>query len=164
MHNKELKSAYLSLGSNQGDRKNNLYKAIEKLPPLVNVVEESQVYETMPWGFLDQPKFLNQVLKVKTSLTPLELLHYLKDIESDLGRKSGVRYGPREIDIDILLYDDWIIDLEDLKIPHQRMTERAFVLVPLSEVYPDLVVPGTDLTINEILETIDVDGIHLFLD
>jgi 2-amino-4-hydroxy-6-hydroxymethyldihydropteridine diphosphokinase len=162
MHNNQPKSAYLSLGSNLGDRKYNLFKAIEKLSPLVNVVEESRVYETKPWGILEQPNFLNQVLKVNTSLAPLELLDYLKAIESDLGRKSAVRYGPREIDIDILLYDDWIIDKENLKIPHQRMIERAFVLVPLSEINPDLVIPGTDFTVNDILETINVDGVHLF--
>ena len=162
MMNENLASVYLSLGSNLGDREINLLKAIEQLPPLVNVVKKSQVYETEPWGYLDQPKFLNQVLQVKTALSPLELLLYLQEIEKSLGRMVDIRFGPRKIDIDILIYGDLIIDLKNLIIPHKRMTERAFVLVPLGELCPDLIVPGTELSISKFLETIDTDGVYLY--
>lgn len=150
---------YLSLGSNLGDRLQNLAAAEEQLPPGVQVENRSKVYETEPWGYIDQPRFLNQVLSAHTSLSPLDLLDYLKGIEVSLGREPGFRYGPRSIDIDILVYGDQVIDLEKLKIPHQRLPERAFVLVPLAEIAPDLVLPGSGTSIKDLLLAIDASGV-----
>jgi 2-amino-4-hydroxy-6-hydroxymethyldihydropteridine diphosphokinase len=153
---------YLSLGSNLGDRHKNLMAVENLLPPLVIVKERSRVYETEPWGYQDQPRFLNQVLAAATSLSPLDLLAYLKDIEKSIGRKSSFRYGPREVDIDILLYGDQVIIQDCLIIPHKRLPERAFVLVPLAELAPDLILPGSKHTITDLLDTIDTSDVYPF--
>ena len=133
---------YLSIGSNLGDREKNLGRAREKLEPEVQIIAASPVYETAPWGYLEQPAFLNQVLEVKTSLPPHDLLSYLKQIEIQIGRQPNFHYGPRLIDLDILLYNEMAIKENDLEIPHPHITERAFVLVPLADLAPDLVVEG----------------------
>jgi 2-amino-4-hydroxy-6-hydroxymethyldihydropteridine diphosphokinase len=108
----------------------------------VRLLQASPIYETEPWGFLDQPAFLNQALQAETDLPPLDLLTYLKDLEAQLGRMPNFRYGPRLIDIDILLYDDLVLSLPGLEIPHPRLAERAFILVPLVDLAPDLRYPG----------------------
>ena len=153
---------YLSLGSNLGDRQKNLESVEKLLPPKVLVRKRSRIYETEPWGYQDQPRFLNQVLAVQTSLSPLELLAYLKRIEKSIGRKPSFRFGPREVDIDILLYGSQVINNKNLVIPHVRLTERSFVLVPLVEIAPGLILPGSESTLINIMETIDTSDVYPF--
>ncbi len=153
---------YLALGTNLGNRLENLKTAIKLLPPDVRVIKASPVYETPPWGYLNQADFLNQVLEAETNLTPEELLVYLKGLEAQIGRQASFKYGPRLIDLDILFYDDLILETAALSIPHPRMHERAFVLVPLAELNPDLRHPKADRTIQELLGNTDQDGINLF--
>jgi 2-amino-4-hydroxy-6-hydroxymethyldihydropteridine diphosphokinase len=153
--------AYLSLGSNLGDRRANLRRAVEALPPLVTVLRSSAIYETEPWGYRDQPPFFNQVIEVETGLPPLELLAHLKQVEADLGRRPTFRYGPRLIDMDILFYADQVVDLPGLSIPHPRLAERAFVLAPLSELAPGLRHPVTGKTILELVSNISLSGVKI---
>ncbi len=162
MRTNQNQVVFLSLGSNLGDRQKNLIAVENLLPPQVIVNERSPIYETEPWGYQEQPRFLNQVLSVTTSLSPWDLLTYLKDIEKSIGRKPSFRYGPREVDIDILLYGDQAIVQENLIIPHKRLTERAFVLAPLADLAPELILPGSKSTIADILETIDTSDVYLF--
>ena len=158
-----MSRVYLALGSNLGDRQANLHSAVEAMPSAVNPVAVSTVYETPPWGYLDQPAFLNQVIGAETSLEPLELLRYLKRLERKLGRKPGVRYGPRLIDLDILLYDDLVFDDPQLVIPHPRLAERAFVLVPLAEIAPDLRHPVLGVSMTQLLAGLDTSGIKPYM-
>ena len=153
---------YLALGSNQGDRLEYLNQALKSFPPAVEVIEPSPVYETEPWGYEDQPDFLNQVVKAKTSLSPRELLDYLQGIEQDLGRKRTFRNAPRVIDLDILYYGDQVIDLECLQIPHPGIPERDFVLVPLADIAPDLRSPRSGRMVREMLADIDADDIQRY--
>jgi 2-amino-4-hydroxy-6-hydroxymethyldihydropteridine diphosphokinase len=142
---------FLALGANLGDREANLRNAIAALAPDLRMVRESPVYETAPWGFEDQPNFLNQVIEAETKLDPLNLLHFLKALETSLGRKATFRYGPRLIDLDILFYDDRIIELLGLTIPHPRLHERAFVLIPMADIAPDFVHPVMKKNIIQLL-------------
>jgi 2-amino-4-hydroxy-6-hydroxymethyldihydropteridine diphosphokinase len=153
---------YLALGSNLGDRLGNLCLAIQALPPLVGLLSASSVYETPPWGYLDQPAFLNQVIQARTDLSPLDLLDLLKRLEERLGRLPGIRYGPRLIDLDILLYDDLQLETPTLTVPHPRLAERAFVLAPLADLAPDLIPPGASLSVRQMLERLDRSGIELY--
>ena len=153
---------YLALGSNQGDRLEYLNQALKSFPPAVEVIEPSPVYETEPWGYEDQPDFLNQVVKAKTSLSPRELLDYLQGIEQDLGRKRTFRNAPRVIDLDILYYGDQVIDLECLQIPHPGIPERDFVLVPLADIAPDLRSPRSGRMVREMLADIDAADIQRY--
>ncbi len=154
--------AYLGLGTNLGDRDKNLRRAIEAIADKMRVCERSSVYETDAWGYTDQPDFLNQVIKVETNLTPLRLLNFVKKTEVELGRVENFRYGPRLIDIDILFYDDLVKNSSRLQIPHPRVTERAFVLVPLNEIAPNLVHPGTGKTVSDLLASLPGDiGVRL---
>lgn len=136
--------AYLSLGSNLGDRAFNMRQAVEDLDshPRITVVRQSSMYETEPVGVKDQPAFLNNAVQIRTGLTPNELLEVTKSIEDQMGRVRTFRWGPRVIDIDILAYNGMSIDSEELVIPHPKMLERAFVLAPLMEIAPDLELPG----------------------
>jgi 2-amino-4-hydroxy-6-hydroxymethyldihydropteridine diphosphokinase len=133
---------YLALASNLGDRRANLGAAVERLRELVAVEALSALYETEPAYVTDQPRFLNAALRGRTALAPQALLDFAKQVERDLGRAAGQRYGPRIVDIDLLLYGELAIDVPDLAVPHPRMSERPFVLVPLAEIAPDLVPPG----------------------
>jgi 2-amino-4-hydroxy-6-hydroxymethyldihydropteridine diphosphokinase len=153
---------YLGLGSNLGDRKANLQAAVEAMEPVARLLAASPIYETPPWGYLAQPDFLNQVIRVETDQSPSELLVYMKDLETRLGRTATVRYGPRTIDIDILFYDDLILDEPGLTIPHPRIQGRAFVLVPLADLAPDMIHPLEGKTISAMLEQVDRSEIALY--
>jgi 2-amino-4-hydroxy-6-hydroxymethyldihydropteridine diphosphokinase len=126
---------FLSLGSNLGDRENNLFEAVNKISKIsgINITKVSNIYETEPVGYLDQGKFLNMALRLLTELEPLKLLEYLQSVEIMLKRTREIHWGPRTIDIDILMIDNLKIDLKELVIPHPRMFERAFVLIPFRE-------------------------------
>lgn len=138
-----MATAFLGLGSNLGDRHANLKNAVELLVsnPRIEVVKVSTFYETEPVGYTDQPDFLNGVVMIETDLQPSELLAVILEIENLMGRIRTIRWGPRVLDIDVLLYNAEIIDEEGLQIPHPRMTERRFVLEPLAEIAPDLILP-----------------------
>ncbi|MFA0815467.1 MAG: 2-amino-4-hydroxy-6-hydroxymethyldihydropteridine diphosphokinase [Anaerofustis sp.] len=136
---------YLSLGSNIGDTKQNLGEALENLRDHVTITALSSYYETEPVGYSDQPWFLNLALEGETELAPYDLLAFTQSIEKGMGRVKLIRFGPRNIDIDILLYDDLQMNDEALTIPHPRMTERAFVVEPLYEIAPQLLVGSIPL-------------------
>jgi 2-amino-4-hydroxy-6-hydroxymethyldihydropteridine diphosphokinase len=155
-------TVYLALGSNLGDRLANLKQAIDALTPQMEVKAKSSVYETPPWGFEDQPKFLNQVVKAKTYLDPQPLLKHLKRLEVALGRQASFPNGPRLIDMDILFYDDLILNTSSLIIPHPRLHERGFVLLPLMELSPDLVHPLNKKSVREMVAGCDVAGVKKF--
>jgi 2-amino-4-hydroxy-6-hydroxymethyldihydropteridine diphosphokinase len=150
---------YLALGTNLSDRPANLRAAMTALAPQVRVESLSRIYETEPWGFADQPAFLNMALRAETELPPAGLLAFLKQIESDLGRAPTFRNGPRLIDLDILFFDDLVLDTPPLVIPHPRLHERAFVLVPLADIAPDFVHPLLRKSVAELLETVDRRGV-----
>jgi 2-amino-4-hydroxy-6-hydroxymethyldihydropteridine diphosphokinase len=149
-----MNKVYLGLGTNLGDRKRNLRDAIERIEEHIGkILNSSSVYETAPWGLEAETDFLNMVIEVETALSPTELLKKIFEIESKLGReRTQDRYSSRIIDIDILFYDDLIVDQKGLKIPHRLIHERRFVLAPLSEIAPDLVHPMQKKSIKVLLE------------
>ena len=153
---------YIALGTNLGDRLANLRSAIESFAPELRVTRESTIYETPPWGFTDQPAFLNMVIEAETNLDPRALLVYLKKKEDELGRVKNFRNGPRLIDLDILFYDDLIMNEENLIIPHPRLHQRAFVLMPLADIAPELEHPLIEKTIIELLQDVDTSEITPF--
>ena len=146
--------AYLSLGTNEGNRNENLEKALSYLDsiPAINILSVSSIYETEPWGMLEQQLFFNLVILVDTDLDPELLLHACQEIENKIGRQRLVHWGPRKIDIDILLYDDINIQTEKLTIPHPYMEKREFVLAPLREIAPKLILPSGNLVASTIGE------------
>ena len=152
----------LGLGTNLGDRPGNLRAAIAALPPAVIVLEQSYIYETLPWGVTDQPRFLNMVIKGKTSQRPQELLKNLKELEMHLGRVPSIHYGPRKIDIDILFYDNLIFNSAELTLPHPHLHERAFVLVPLADLTPEQIHPVFGKTIRQLLAEVDTTGVKRY--
>jgi 2-amino-4-hydroxy-6-hydroxymethyldihydropteridine diphosphokinase len=159
MDAKPLTIIHLALGTNLGNRTANLHCALAAFPPAVTVLAKSSVYETPPWGITDQPHFLNMVIKGGTYLAPVDLLQYLKQIESELGRVPSARYGPRLIDVDILFYNNLILDTPELTIPHPRLHERAFVLVPLADLSPTLIHPVLGKPISALLANVNTKGI-----
>lgn len=151
---------YLSLGSNLGDRFANLRRAVDELQRLVTVTAISPVFATEPWGDSDQPHFLNICVAVVGDLSPHEMLHRIKEIEQRMGREETRRWGPRLIDIDILFYDKLIMVDAELAIPHPRIAERAFVLAPLAVIIPNFIHPQTGVTIQKMLEQVDLSGVE----
>ncbi|MZQ75318.1 MAG: 2-amino-4-hydroxy-6-hydroxymethyldihydropteridine diphosphokinase [Peptoclostridium sp.] len=157
-----MTSVYISLGSNMGDRLSNLREAAGMVASLERtcLIAESSIYETEPWGLKEQDSFLNMCIKIETELMPKELLRKLQEIELNLGRKRLIKWGPRTIDLDILIYDDLNTDDEELILPHPRLTVRAFVLMPLLDVSGDIVINGRRL--SEWLGDISDQGIKVF--
>jgi 2-amino-4-hydroxy-6-hydroxymethyldihydropteridine diphosphokinase len=147
-------TVYLALGSNLGDRAANLRAALAGLAGGFKVLAVSRCFETEPAHVVDQPRYYNLACRTATRLAPLEALRFLKSLEAQLGRVPSERYGPRAIDLDILLYGDQVVDVPQLTIPHPRLAERAFVLVPLAEVAPEVVHPVLGQTILALRETL----------
>ncbi|WP_210138224.1 2-amino-4-hydroxy-6-hydroxymethyldihydropteridine diphosphokinase [Staphylococcus sp. GDH8C109P] len=145
--------AYLGLGSNVGDRETQLDQAIHILNEIegINVTQTSLIYETDPVGYVEQPQFLNQCIEIQTTLTPRDLLNACLETEQQLHRVRDIRWGPRTLDVDILLFDKQIINEDDLVIPHPRMLERSFVLIPLNDIAPDFTEPHTNKKIRNLV-------------
>jgi 2-amino-4-hydroxy-6-hydroxymethyldihydropteridine diphosphokinase len=143
---------YIGIGSNTGNKEENCLNAINLLSARgIPVRRRSSLYETEPWGVKDQPSFVNATVEAETDLTPQELIVALKSIEKEMGRQETYRWGPRAIDLDILLYNDLVIDEPDLTIPHPYLHQREFVLKPLSEIAPDKIHPVLKKTIRTLL-------------
>ncbi|MEW6096111.1 MAG: 2-amino-4-hydroxy-6-hydroxymethyldihydropteridine diphosphokinase [bacterium] len=149
-----MSKVYISLGSNLGDREKNIKEAIKLINAntSINIVKISPIYETEPVGVKNQDLFLNLVIELDTVLLPQELLAILKQVEGKLGKKIKRKWGPRTIDLDILFYDNIILELPDLQIPHKLMHKRAFVLIPLSQIAPNIKHPVLNKTINDLLD------------
>ena len=147
---------YIGLGSNMGFKRRNIETAIDNIEniPGVDLVKKSSLYETDPWGKTDQDKFLNQVIMIETALGADELLDYLLEIEIKMGRQRLEKWGPRVIDLDILLYGNQVIQTDRLRVPHPHMRERLFVLIPLQEIGTDLRFPEDGITIEEVLSRV----------
>lgn len=156
--------AYIGLGTNIGDRPQYLHRALMLLDnhQQIQLQRSSSIYETDPVGYTDQRQFLNMVAEVDTNLSPRDLLFEMANVESELGRKRILRWGPRTIDLDILLYNQEEMDTEALQIPHSRMEQRAFVLVPLAEINPGLSIPGRGPLLTLIQKTPDKEGVRLW--
>ncbi len=150
----------LSIGSNLSHRIRRCREAVERLRRQdgITVVRCSSFYETSPWGRKDQPDFINAAVEVETELSPFELLGLLKDMETELGREEGERWGPRTIDLDIILWEDKTVDNRGLKIPHPEMHRRRFVLEPLGEIASGWVHPVLGKTVKELLNECEDTG------
>ncbi|MGB1252782.1 MAG: dihydropteroate synthase [Candidatus Promineifilaceae bacterium] len=155
-----MHTVFLGIGTNLGEREQNLMQALARLRHFATIEALSPIYVTPPWGVLEQPDFLNLCVQITTALAPLELLARLKQIEQTLGRVASERWGPRLIDIDILLVDDLVFSAETLTIPHAHMRERAFVLVPLNDIAPNLIDPQTKQTIADLTAAVDQSEIQ----
>lgn len=159
-----MNQAFLSLGTNIEPRMEYLDRAINLLTEheKITIEAKSSIYETTPVGYTDQPNFLNIVVEITTSMTSMELLDCCQDIERALGRKREIRFGPRTIDLDILTYNNENSTVERLLIPHPRMHERAFVLIPLNEIAPEFVIPNWNKRAGELLNELqesDIEGV-----
>lgn len=157
----KLHEVYLAFGANLGDRAATMRAAHHRLATSIDFVQCSPLYETPPWGDLDQPPFLNAVCHAYTVLAPHDLLALLKQTERDLGRVAARHWGPRAIDLDILFYDDLVLDTPSLTLPHPRLHERAFVLVPLLTIAPQLRHPVLHKNIAELAADIDDRGVNI---
>lgn len=154
-----MNHAFIALGTNIEPRESYMQQALAQLARQkgIQIIKESSIYETAPVGYTDQAQFLNLVIEVKTTYTALELLQVCQAIETDLGRKRTIRFGPRTIDLDILLYNHENKETEQLTIPHPRMHERAFVLVPLHEIAADQMVPTCSQTVSQLLDQLTAE-------
>ena len=159
--NRTLSVAYIGLGSNLGDRIANLRAAINAIRHLGDLIAVSSVYESEPFGVEDdQPMYLNMTMAIRTHLRPIELLSELLDIERANGRIRNRPNESRTLDLDILMIDDTIMETPELVMPHPRMHERAFVMLPLAEIAPDLVHPKSNRTVSEIVSKLSDQGVH----
>ncbi len=146
-----MSTVYVGIGSNLGERQGNCFCAIDLLEKKGIIIKnKSSIYETEPWGVKDQPPFLNMVIKVETDLQPSQLLEVLKTVEKEVGREESYKWGPRVIDLDILLFDDIVVQEDSLTIPHPLMHERDFVLRPLLEIAPDVIHPVLKMSIGQL--------------
>jgi 2-amino-4-hydroxy-6-hydroxymethyldihydropteridine diphosphokinase len=152
-------TACIALGSNLDDPRAQVQRGFEALAalPQSRLLARSRLYRTPPWGIAEQPDFINAAARLETSLPPRALLDALRTIEARAGRVRGVRNGPRSLDLDLLLYGDRIVDEPDLVVPHPRLHERAFVLLPLADVAPELEVPGQG-RVTDLLAHVDASG------
>lgn len=161
----EPSEAYIALGANLGDREGSLMEALHRLDghPRIQVLKVSSLYETDPVGYVDQPNFLNMTALLRTELEPLELLKVMLETELALGRKRTIRWGPRTVDLDLLWMDGILLNTPELTLPHPRMMERAFVLVPLSELdlegHAPVLKPQVDTALKQLPEK---EGIRLW--
>ena len=154
-----MTNVFLGIGGNLGDRRATMRRAVAEIRAVVDDVRVSSLYETAAWGVTDQPSFLNAVVRGRTELEALELLDAMQTIENQLGRVRTQHWGPRAIDIDILLYGSDVIDVPRLKVPHPYMTQRGFVLRPLTDLAAGLTLPDGSL-VGELLTTIDQDDLR----
>lgn len=157
-------TAYIALGTNIGNRESYLHSALQAIQEKdIDIIGFSSIYETDPVGYEDQDRFLNMVIKVNTNLQPLDLLEVLQSIELESGRERKIRWGPRTLDLDILLFNQENIETERLIVPHPRMTERAFVLVPLAEIDQDVEIPAVTKPISLLLDELqDREGVRIW--
>ena len=156
---------YIGLGSNIGDKEANLVRALFLIKAIkgVKITRQSSLYLSAPWGKTDQDDFLNQVVEIETNLTPIDLLHELQEIEIKLGRQKQVHWGPRNIDLDILLFGRENINLEELQVPHPYLMQRLFVLIPLAEIDPELIFPdGSKISevLNRVIKSADASDLR----
>ncbi|WP_419954807.1 2-amino-4-hydroxy-6-hydroxymethyldihydropteridine diphosphokinase [Neobacillus niacini] len=158
-------TAFIALGSNIGDRYDYLSKAVERLVShsKIQLVNTSSVYETDPVGYEEQDLFLNMVMEIQTDLSAFELLDFCLKVELELGRKREIMWGPRTVDLDILLYNQENIKSEKLMIPHPRMLERNFVMIPLSEINPNITIPNTEKPLEVWIEELaNKEGVRVW--
>ncbi len=154
-----MTNVFLGIGGNLGDRRTTMRRAVAEVRAVVEDVRVSSLYETAAWGVTDQPSFLNAVVRGSTGLNALELLDAMQAIENQLGRVRTQHWGPRAVDIDILLYGSDVIDVPRLKVPHPYMAQRGFVLRPLADLAAGLTLPDGSL-VGELLTTIDQDDLR----
>ena len=154
----EKKKVFMSLGSNTGNRLIILTKALSELERSgFCIINRSKIWETSPWGFTDQPRFLNMCLCAETELTPEKMIKTIINIEIKLGRRRSIKWGPREIDIDIIAIGEMVIETPDLSVPHPHMHERTFVLIPLKEIAPQFRHPVTGKTLDEMIRELPAE-------
>jgi len=151
----------LALGANTGNKFASIQHAIELLEEKIKITKQASVYETKPWGYEDQDFFLNTALVGITKLNPAELLQFIKEVELKVGRQKRFVNGPREIDIDILFYDDLILKTPELTIPHERLHERDFVLVPVIDIEPNLIHPELNKSMTDLLNKISKENLYV---
>ncbi len=158
-----MTKVFLGLGSNLGDREKNIKEAVRQLQEsgIAGEMRTSSLYETEPEGIKEQPLFLNAILEMETDLSPRDLLDMLQAIEKRLGRKKVQKWGPRIIDLDILLYGDLILREEDLEIPHPLLAKRSFVLDPLAEIAPGTIHPRLKMTISDLRDNLKAHQAHI---
>jgi 2-amino-4-hydroxy-6-hydroxymethyldihydropteridine diphosphokinase len=155
---------YIGLGSNLGDRVAHLREAVHRLGSLIQIEQVSQLYVAAPLGYVQDDAYINAVLYGKTTMTPMDLLGMMQSIEAAMGRRPGVQFGPRPIDLDLLFYDAIQMETYKLTIPHPRLAQRAFVLKPLADIAPDLMHPVLYYTISELLaDTEDANQVQLYI-